>query len=114
MEIDYYLIHNYDDCPGMILSILPETQVRLHNRWAKYTYMPKKIGDTVTFHMYNYSTDFRGVIIFAGTKQECLFRLSTFPKVKISDLHQYDIPIVDVDFETNETIEDENLDLFKN
>ena len=99
MELEYYLIHNYDDCPGMILSVLPENKVRLHNRWAKYAYMPKKLGDNITFHMHNYNANYRGTIIYIGTKQECLDRLSTFPNIKMSDYYEYNIQIVDVDFE---------------
>ena len=45
--------------------------------------------------MYNYETDYRGYIVYAGIKQECFERLSLFP---ILNKH-YTIPFVDIEFE---------------
>jgi len=39
----------------------------------------QSINGTVTFKMYNYETDYRGYIVYAGIKQECFERLSLFP-----------------------------------
>ena len=45
--------------------------------------------------MYNYETNYRGYIVYAGIKQECFERLSLFP---ILNKH-YTIPFVDIEFE---------------
>ena len=57
--------------------------------------MPININDTVTFKMYNYQTDYRGYIVYAGTRQECFERLSLFPILN----KNYTIPLVDIVFE---------------
>ena len=94
MDKKFFLIHNYEEVPGMILSVEPESQVSLHNKWAKYCYMPININ-TVTFKMYNYQTDYRGYIVYAGTKQECFERLSLFHILN----KYYTIPLADIEFE---------------
>jgi hypothetical protein len=56
--------------------------------------MPININ-TVTFKMYNYQTDYRGYIVYAGTKQECFERLSLFHILN----KYYTIPLADIEFE---------------
>jgi len=92
VESEYYLVLNYLNCPGLYLSVLPENQVRLVNIWAKYCDINKKVGDDVTFLMYNYSTEFKGVIVYKGTKLECYERFSQFSQMIKLELE-------DVDFE---------------
>jgi len=87
--MEYYLILNYLDCPGMYMSVLPDDQIKLENIWAKYCDINKKVGDHVTFLIYHYATEFKGVIVYKGTKEECYERFSQFPamiKLELEDV----------------------------
>ena len=102
LKIDkmFYLIHNGEKVPGMILSILPGDQIKRHSKWIKYFYMPVEVGNYCTLSMYNYSIEYRGLVLYKGSKEECLARLEKFPNI----YPDYEIQLTDVDFETNQPI----------
>ena len=77
----FCLIQNFKECPGLVLSVLSRGEVRICNKWAEYTYMPIKVRDDITYKMYDYSREYRGHVIYSWTKQQCLEKLSLFPKI---------------------------------
>jgi len=97
----FYLIHNGERVLSLILSILPGDQIRRHSKWIKYCYMPVEVGKYCTISMYNHSIEYRGLVLYEGSKEECLARLERFPNI----YPDYAIQLTDVDFETNQPIE---------
>ena len=62
--------------------------------------MPVEVGNYCTLSMYNHSIEYRGLVLYKGSKEECLAKLEKFPNI----YPDYEIQLTDVDFETNQPI----------
>ena len=61
--------------------------------------MPFEVGKYCTISMYNHSIEYRGLVLYEGSKEECLARLERFTNI----YPDYAIQLTDVDFDFNFT-----------